>query len=610
MPSVINRRDLDFLRHAWLALEKLLTRPRFEGQTVEDIDAILRLAQRQAEVELAPVMKASDITEPWIDERGCVHVIPAVARAVRVMAESGLFGSVFDEELGGLQLPHLVYVAAMGLLMGATVAAPSFMLLTVANARLIATFGNPRQIARFARPQIAGQALGTMCLSEPHAGSSLADIRTRAEFDGEDDLGRRYRVSGSKMWISGGDHDVTEDIVHLVLAKVPEDDGSLAEGARAISLFIVPKRLPDGGPNDIGVVGLNHKMGYRGIPNCALNFGEGGSTPGGKAGAVGWLVGDLGQGLPQMFQMMNEARVAVGLGAAMMAYRGFLLSLDYARNRRQGRLPGVKAGPPVAIIEHADVKRMLLAQKAYAEGALALVLYSARLLDEEGVAGDPAARRRAAEILALLTPITKSWPSEWAQTSLDLAIQVHGGAGYTRDFDVEQLYRDNRLNPIHEGTTGIQGLDLVGRKIRRDDGAAFGLLKARIDETVRAASESSALEPLARTVSQVWEDVNQAVAELMSREESCAAEHATAFLFAMGHGVVGWMWLDQARLCQRALEEEPEGRDRRYREGKLQACRYFVDVELPKVAAWLAPIMAASDVLSSTDASHFIGDVA
>jgi alkylation response protein AidB-like acyl-CoA dehydrogenase len=458
---------MDFLLRDWLNISALLDRPRFAAHSADSIDAIMALAQDLAERELVPLLRPSDIEEPSMDVDGRVRVLPAVARAVQLLSEAGLFASVFDEALGGLQLPHTIYFATLGILMSATIATSSFMLLTVGNARLIVSFGNAAQIAAFAQPPISGRAMGTMCLSEPQAGSSLSDIRTRAAADGEDALGERYRITGSKMWISGGDHDVTTNIVHLVLAKVPDSSGRIVEGTQGISLFIVPKVLPDGGRNDITTVALNHKMGYRGLPNCALNFGEGRHQPAGGAGAVGWLVGKVGEGLPQMFQMMNEARISVGMGGAMLAYRGYLMSLDYARDRRQGRAVGDKNGAPVAIIEHADVKRMLLAQKAYAEGALALVLYSARLLDEQNTAETEQARQSAGELLALLTPVAKSWPAEWAQQSLNLAIQIHGGAGYTRDFEVEQLYRDNRLNAIHEGTTGIQALDLVGRKLRR-----------------------------------------------------------------------------------------------------------------------------------------------
>jgi len=604
--SVINRRDIDFLLRDWLNIGAVLDRPHFSAHSTDSIDAIITLAQDLAERELVPLLRPSDIEEPSMGVDGQVRVLPGVSRAVQLLSEAGLFASVFDEALGGLQLPHSVYFATLGILMSATIATPSFMLLTVGNARLIVSFGNAAQIAAFVQPQIAGKTMGTMCLSEPQAGSSLSDIRTRAAADGEDALGERYRITGNKMWISGGDHDVTANIVHLVLAKVPDSSGRIVEGTKGISLFIVPKVLPDGSHNDIITVALNHKMGYRGLPNCALNFGEGHHEPAGRAGAVGWLVGKVGEGLSQMFQMMNEARISVGMGGAMLAYRGYLMSLDYARNRRQGRAVGVKNGAPVAIIEHADVKRMLLAQKAYAEGALALVLYSARLLDEQNTAETEQARQSAEEFLALLTPVAKSWPAEWAQQSLDLAIQIHGGAGYTRDFDVEQLYRDNRLNAIHEGTTGIQALDLVGRKLRRDEGKAYGQLRARVHATCEAVRGRSRLIPDHDALDLAWCQLDDAVAALLAEsEERRALANATSFLFAFGHAVVGWLWVDQALACDRALDSGITGSEYSFRAGKLRACRYFVETELPKVSSWVRLVSSMTDVAAAMPNDQF-----
>lgn len=594
MRAGIDRRDLEFLLIDWLGLPSLLGHPRFAEHDLESINAILDLSEEIAVNELAPYLRASDTIEPRLNAHGGVEVLPEVAAAVRVVGEAGLFGAPFDTSLGGLQLPNVVHVACLGILMGGSISAASYLLLTVANARLIASFGNPEQVDQFARPQIAGRAMGTMCLSEPHAGSSLGDISARAVPDGEDGLGRRFRLFGSKMWISAGDHDVTDDIVHLVLAKASGPDGGVAEGSKGISLFIVPKRLADSERNDIAVVGLNHKLGYRGIPNCALNFGEGYYRPEGCAGAIGWLVGEVGQGLAQMFQMMNEARVSVGLGSAMLAYRGYRLALDYARARPQGRIAGVRGGSQTLIVNHPDVQRMLLAQKAYAEGALALVLYSARLLDDASTGGD-AEREVAERLLALLTPIAKTWPSEWAQQSLHYAIQVHGGAGYTRDFEVELLYRDNRLNPIHEGTTGIQGLDLVGRKLRRDGGNGFRLLQSAVARTLAKASRMPELSSEQKCVADAWDQVADGMERiLVETSEVRVQAQATDFLFAMGHAVVGWLWLDQAVVCNRRMVEATDS-ERVFLEGKLSACRYFSVCELPKVKAWLFALLEGKD---------------
>src|SRR5450830_823469 len=321
-----------------------------------------------------------------------------------------------------MQLPCVVEKAVSAYGMAANVATSAYLLLTLGNANTLLKTATPLQVERFVRPMLAGDFFGTMCLSEPQAGSSLSDITTRAEPDPQDgpDGERQYRLRGNKMWISGGEHELAGNIVHLVLAKIPGPDGRLIPGVKGISLFIVPKYLldADGKPgerNDVVLAGLNHKMGNRGTTNCLLNFGEGKFKPQGKGGAIGYLVGNPHQGLGYMFHMMNEARIGVGLGAAVLGVTGYLHALDYARNRPQGRHPAEKdpAQPPLPIIRHTDVRRMLLAQKAYVEGALGLVLYCARLVDEQNTAETPEARRHAGQLLDFLTPIAKSWPSQW-----------------------------------------------------------------------------------------------------------------------------------------------------------------------------------------------------
>lgn len=571
---LIDRRDVDFLLHDWLDAEALADRGT--------VDALLDLSGKLAADQFLTHYKRSDVEEPRLEE-GEVRICPAIGEALARYAELGLFAAGFSEAQGGLELPYLVCAASFAFFAAANASTAAYPMLTVANARLIAAFGTPAQFDAFARPQIEGRWFGTMCLSEPQAGSSLADITTRAAPDGSDALGNRYLLAGNKMWISGGDQDATANIVHLVLAKVPGEDGVLPEGTAGISLFIVPKFLPDGSRNDVTVAGLNHKMGYRGTANCLLNFGEWG-------GARGWIVGEPGQGLRQMFQMMNEARIGVGIGAAAMGYRSYLLSVDYARQRLQGRPAGRRAGPPVAIIEHPDVRRMLLQQKCYVEGALALCLYCARLVDTADKADDAA-------LLGLLTPVAKTWPSEYGLAANDIAIQIHGGYGYTRDFDVEQLWRDNRLNPIHEGTTGIQAIDLVGRKVL-GDGSGLSVLGLRIMKAAKAAAVVPGLEGHAAALSAAWRAVTDTIERLRDCEGAAALDNATPFLWAFGHVVVAWLWLEQA-LAAAGLD------DRGLAEGKLRACRFFFECELPKADMLLALAAARSDVASGAPASIF-----
>jgi len=476
--------------------------------------------------------------------------------------------------------------------------------LTTANANVLMAHGTPAQRRVFAHNEFAGRWFGTMCLSEPQAGSSLSDIATRAEPDGPDHeadpLGPRYRLRGGKMWISNGEHEVTENIVHLVLAKIPAPDGSLPPGTRGISLFVVPRKLVDehgaltGERNDVALAGLNHKLGYRGLPNTILNFGEGRFPVRGGPGALGYRVGRPGEGLACMFHMMNEGRIAVGLGAVALGQAGYEASLAYARDRRQGRPAGpagkdVRAAP-VRIIEHADVKRMLLAQKAFVEGGLALELFCARLVDERRT-GEPAAAAEAALLLDVLTPVAKSWPSEWCLEANSLAIQVHGGYGYTRDFPVEQYWRDNRLNMIHEGTHGIQGLDLLGRKVVMQEGAGLALLQWRLAATVQRATASAPLraqgEALARAAAQLGAATREAWSTGVPEE---ALANATPYLQACGHVVVAWLLLDTALAARAALDAGRPVPGQAFCLGKLQAVRYFYEYELPRIDAWLAVV--------------------
>jgi alkylation response protein AidB-like acyl-CoA dehydrogenase len=453
--------------------------------------------------------------------------------------------------------------------------------------------GTPQQIDTFVKPMMEGRFFGTMCLSEPQAGSSLSDIVTRAEPQADGS----YRLRGNKMWISAGEHELSENIVHLVLAKIPDDDGKLIPGVKGISLFIVPKKLVNadgslGERNDVVLAGLNHKMGYRGTTNCLLNFGEGKFKPQGKAGAIGYLVGEPHKGLANMFHMMNEARIGVGLGAVMLGYTGYLHSLEYARERPQGSHPTAKdpAQPQVPIIEHTDVKRMLLAQKAYVEGGLGLTLYCARLVDEERTAESDDARRQATLLLDILTPIAKSWPSQWCLEANSFAIQIHGGYGYTREYNVEQFYRDNRLNPIHEGTHGIQGLDLLGRKVTMQNGAAFKALGTEVQKTIARALAAPELAGYAKALGAVLQRIEKVTQALYGAGDmNKTLANASAYLEAFGHAVVAWIWLQQALLAVGKT-----GHDADFYRGKLQACAYFFKWELPKVQAQL-------DLLESID---------
>lgn len=556
--------EIRFLLFDWLRIDR---DPAVDGET---IGAVLDLATRLAAEEFLPHYRAADIHEPRLED-GRVKILPAFVDILRRYADLGLCRLSFPESHGGLGLPQSVHMACLSIFASANIAASGYTMLTAANARLLLEFGSESQIEAFARPQIDGRWFGTMCLSEPQAGSGLADIRCRATREGEDGLGQRYRLRGNKMWISGGDQNVTDNIVHLVLAKVPQADGALPAGTTGISLFIVPRVLPDGAVNDVAVAGLNHKMGYRGTANCLLNFGEG-------EGAVGWLVGREGDGLRQMFTMMNEARVSVGTGAAALAMRSHRAASAYAKERRQGRRPGQTSDESVPIVEHPDVRRMLLQQKAYAEGALALCLYCAALGDRDD--------EESGALLDLLTPVAKSWPAEFGLVANDIAIQVHGGYGYTRDFDVEQLWRDNRLNPIHEGATGIQGIDLFERKILKAGPLGIAILGRRIEAAAQRTTDAERAALLS-----AWAAITDCIADMRRRPVEARLADSTPFLRAFGHVVVAWIWLELATAARDRSDD--------FGRGKALASRYFCEVELPFVSAWLAGINQNGAVLQA-----------
>ena len=564
---ILSQRDLEFLLYEWLDVEALTARERYAEHSRETFDAALDLSATVAERHFAPHNKRNDAEEPTFDgER--VHLHPEIAAALKVFHETGLMSAGMPAEVGGMQLPAVVTMACFAWFQAANVSTSGYPFLTIGNANLLLAHGSQEQIDTYVRPMLEGRFYGTMCLSEPQAGSSLADVAVRAEPQADGS----YRLFGNKMWISGGDHELTENIIHLVLARVP----GAPTGVKGLSLFIVPKYLVDSGErNDVVLAGLNHKMGYRGTTNTLLNFGEGKHLPGGDPGAVGYLVGEQNRGLAYMFHMMNEARVGVGVGAVALGYTGYLHALDYARTREQGRPLRDRdpQSPQVPIIRHADVRRMLLAQKAYVEGGMALSLYCARLLDEQVCAVSEQERTEAGLLLDVLTPIAKSWPSQWCLEANSLAIQVHGGYGYTRDYDVEQFYRDNRLNPIHEGTNGIQALDLLGRKVIQADGAGLQLLLARIAQTCSRADGDlgeygTALQKaagrLAATTMKLWGP----------RDPELALANASVYLEAFGHTVVAWLWLEQMLVAR--VGDGP------FYDGKLAAGRYFFAFELPR----------------------------
>ncbi|HEX4551490.1 acyl-CoA dehydrogenase [Pseudomonas sp.] len=587
--TLLSSRNLAFELYEVLDAEGLTRRERFAEHNRETFDAAIGTARSIAEKYFAPHNRKGDENEPRY-ENGQAILIPEVKPAVDAFLEAGFLNAARSFEAGGMQLPTLLSQACFAHFQAANAATTSYPFLTMGAANLIESFGSDEQKQRFLQPMIDGRFFGTMALTEPHAGSSLSDIRTRAEpaSDGT------YRLKGNKIFISGGDHPLSENIVHMVLAKLPD----APPGVKGISLFIVPKFLVNadgslGQRNDVLLAGLFHKMGWRGTTSTALNFGDNGEC-------VGYLVGKPHHGLSYMFQMMNEARIGVGMGAVMLGYAGYLYSLEYARERPQGRVPDSKdpSTAPVAIIQHADVRRMLLTQKSYVEGAFDLGLYAARLFDDTTTLETEAERKQAHELLDLLTPIVKSWPSEFCLKANELAIQILGGHGYTREYPVEQYYRDNRLNPIHEGTHGIQSLDLLGRKLAQNGGAGLKQLIRLIASTAERATAYESLtalrEPLEQLVARLQAVTIGLLTDLAQGKVNSSLANSALYLKVFGHTVIGWRWLEQAIRAEEGLAKG-NAADADFYKGKLQAARYFLTWEVPGCQHELALLEVRDD---------------
>jgi butyryl-CoA dehydrogenase len=575
MNQLINNRDFKFHLYQVQEIEKLTNRDRYNEHSKETFDAVLDTAEKIAVKYFLPHNHLSDQNEPkFVD--GKVEMLDDVKHAFDAFREAGFIAASTGFEQGGMQLPFSVAIAASGYFTSANPSTTGYGFLTTGAANLIDTFGNEQQKQQFLPAMLTGDFSGTMALTEPSAGSSLADITTQAT--PHDDGG--YRIKGQKIYISAGDHNLTDNIVHMVLAKIK---GAPA-GTKGISLFIVPKfRLDENNQpaqsNDVSLSGLFHKMGYRGTTSTILSFGE-------KDDCHGYLVGQPHHGLAYMFQMMNEARLSVGFGAAMIGYRGYLESLNYAKERPQGRKPTEKdpTTPQVNIIEHADVRRMLLAQKSFVEGGTSLCFYSSSLVDDT-LSAEDAHKQDAELLLDLLMPIVKACNSDYGLKANELAIQILGGSGYTNEYPVEQCYRDNRLNPIHEGTNGIQALDLLGRKAWQSNGKGLELLATKIAEDIKAASKlprvSLFAEQLNKSLGLCLTTTQNLAKSMQVNGPEVTLANASCYLSMMGKLVYAWMWLRQGNVAETALVSETDKNELNFYNGKLQAAEYFYQWELP-----------------------------
>ncbi len=580
MNPLVSDRQVDFLLHELLDAASLTALPAFAHHDRGTFDGFLREARRVAREVLYPSYRAIDESPPTLID-GRVHVHPRMRELLAPMVELGLITASRPEGVGGAALPLTVTTLAHVYLMAANLSAYGYLGLTTGAGHLIEAFGSAEVRALFLDRLYRGEWTGTMALTEPHAGSSLADVKTLAvpNQDGT------FRIKGDKTFISGGDHDLSENIVHLTLARI---EGA-PPGIKGVSLFAIPKlRRSDGGaliPNDVTITGLIHKIGWRGLPSVTLAFGD-------RGDCHGWLVGEPHRGISYMFQMMNEARLMVGLNGVATASVAYHESLAYARTRPQGRPASAKdpTTPQVPILRHADVRRMLLRQKAIVEGGLALIAVAARYADFSEHATDPAVREQSQLLLDLLTPVAKTFPAERGFESNSLALQIHGGYGYSSEYLPESWLRDQKLNSIHEGTTGIQGLDLLGRKVVAKGGRPLQLLREELVKTAARAQAASVAggDALLEAIDRVIALTMELGAKGLAGDVDGMLLHSADYLEAFSIVVVAWVWLEQAACAAEKNRADP------FYQGKLLCAEYWLATELPRVAT-LAALCAAGE---------------
>ena len=596
----VSERNIKFLLYEVFDVESLTKYEYYKEHNRKMFDMVLKAAVKLGKDLLFPIFEEMDRRQPEL-LNGEVKVHPSVKTIMKEFGEGGWISSRVPFDRDGEQLPSLVADVCEFIFAAANYSANTYPGLTFGASHLIESFGSKELYDTYVPRMRAGEWQGTMALTEPEAGSSLADITTMAE---PTDKGY-YRIKGQKIFISAGDHDGVDNVIHLMLAKIV---GAQA-GVKGISLFVVPKkRIDDNGnlaPNDVVTAGVFHKLGYRGCPIVQLSMGD-------KNDCRGWLVGEPHNGLKYMFQMMNEARIGVGMGATAMATAAYYASLEYAKSRIQGRKMGQKDLnlPPVPIIEHADVKRMLLFQRAVIEGALALIMQCSKYVDFQKIRGQEG-KEKYHLLLEILTPIAKSYPSEMGVHAISQGLQCLGGSGYCDDYPLEQYYRDCRIHPIHEGTTGIQGMDLLGRKAIMNNGRAFKLFISEMQETITAAGEYKELDKYAAELNQALTKLQEVTHHLISIAQQQGPEaflaDATLYLELFSHVTIGWQWLLQGIAVQKALDGGTPKKDFDFYQGKMFTLRYFFAYELPKTLG-LAKRLLDDDRLTVEMQTNFFND--
>jgi len=591
-----SRRNIDFLLQEVLKVEELTQYDLYRDHSPETFALSLDTISKLAGEVMYPLFQEMDKNPPrFVD--GVAHVHPKVRSFMKTCGEGGWVNPTMTYEQGGQQLPSVVNSALMFIMGAANFSLSAYLQLTTGAANLLAAFGSPRLQETYLQPMLTGCWQGTMALTEPNAGSSLADIRTTAEDTG---LGY-YKIKGQKIFITAGCTNATDNTVHMMLARIK---GAPA-GVKGISLFVVPRlRVDDTGlvSNDVICTGIEHKLGYRGCPACQLSLGD-------NDDCRGYLVGEPNKGLTYMFQMMNEERVNVGIGAAGKATAAYYASLEYCRQRLQGRGLSQKnpESPQIPIIEHPDIKRMLLFQRAVAEGALALCLQVSKYIDLARIGQD---RERHELLVDFLVPIVKTYPSEMGILSTSAAIQCLGGYGYCSDFPVEQYYRDIRIDPIHEGTTGIQGQDLLGRKVTMKRGKAYQYFCEEVLRTIEEARGDALLQPYAEALEKSLQVMNKVTTHLLQYAGQGDLElflgDATLYLELASILAVGWQWLVQGLAVRQAQDTNGHGQDQYFYQGKLHTLSYYFEYELPRIDSLSRILTRGTGMISQVPVTAFV----
>ena len=603
-----SKRNLQFLLYEVFDSESLTKYPYYKDHARETFDMVLDSAEQISEKLLKPLLTEMDRKEPQLVD-GKIKIHEGMFPILKKFGEDGWINAGFSYDEGGQQIPSTVLSSAAFIFQAANYSSSVFPFLTSGAANLIRSFGSRELKETFTPRMYTGEWQGTMALTEPDAGSSLSDITTTAESTENEGI---YKIKGQKIYISAGDHDGCDNVIHLMLAKIKGGPS----GAKGISLFVVPQKRAVGKEqkarsenetlqlqdNDVITAGVYHKMGYKGAPIAHLMVGS-------NDNAFGYLVGEPHKGLTYMFQMMNEARIGVGMNATAIGTAAYYASLEYAKERPQGRLITDKdiSKPQVQIIRHADVKRMLLFQKAVVEGSLSLLTQCSMYADLASVT-EGEDREHYHLLLDLLTPIAKTYPSEMCCLTTSAAVQILGGAGYTTDFPVEQFYREARIHPIHEGTTGIHGLDLLGRKIIIKNGKSLQLLVTEILKTIDKASSIDRLKPFAQKLQAYLvktDTVTKHLLGLASKDLEIFLSDATLYLELFGIMTIAWQWLVQAIKAEEALLAGASGDNFDFYQGKIFTLRYFYEYELVKIDALIKRLLSEDNVTVEMEAEWF-----